>query len=177
MQFLGEAKSREVRHSLPTLEKFPFSWEDPGEGDIYYWYYNTQAFFQEGGAVWDRWNNQFKKPLMAAQTVISKEASGYADHKGNPKEIGYWEGKDIVGHSSGNDPILGTLLATLMLEVYYRYLPTFQQIPEEEIQEELGGEDDIEIEIVSSPEFVPVEKKAHKVAIDNGDDLEIELNV
>jgi hypothetical protein len=35
-----------------------------------------------------------------------------------------------------------------MLEVYYRYLPTFQQVPDEEIKKELGDENDLKIEIV-----------------------------
>jgi hypothetical protein len=178
MQFLGEAKSKEVRNTLPTLEKFPFSWEEPGKGKIYYWYYNTQAFFQEGGAVWDNWNNQFKQPLMKAQTVIGKEASGYVDHKGNPQEIGFWDADEhLTGHNQGNNPVFSTILCTLMLEVYYRYLPTFQQIPEQEIKEELGGDDDIEIEIVSTPDFAPEAKKDQRLAHEESDDLEIELNV
>jgi hypothetical protein len=43
-----------------------------------------------------------------------------------------------------------TILCTLMLEVYYRYLPTFQQVPEEEIEQELGDEEDLVIEIVQT---------------------------
>jgi hypothetical protein len=33
-----------------------------------------------------------------------------------------------------------------MLEVYYRYLPTFMVVPEEKIEEEIGDEDDIGID-------------------------------
>jgi len=150
LQFLGEAKSKEVRNTLPNLQqKFPFDWENPkGGSPVYYWYYITQAFFQEGGAMWDTWNAQFKNPLMKAQNIVAKDASGYVNHKGEPKAIGSWVSPGKSEHNGGNGEVMDTILCTLMLEVYYRYLPTFQQIPEEEIQQELGNDDDLEIEIV-----------------------------
>ncbi len=148
MQFLGEAKSKEVRNTLPQMQKnFPFNWENPNGGSpVYFWYYNTQAFFQEGGAVWDAWNNQFSVPLTKVQKVVGKEASGYVDHKGQPQEIGHWEPVK-PGHGAVNTE-MNTIFCTLMLEVYYRYLPTFNVIPEQEIQKEIGTKDDIVIEIV-----------------------------
>ncbi len=152
MQFLGEAKSKEVRNTLPMIaQNFAFDWETP---KVYYWYYNTQAFFQEGGAVWDNWNKQFQTPLTNAQKVIGKDASGYVDHKGQPHEIGSWN--SAAGHSGGNGEVMDTILCTLMLEVFYRYLPTFQQIPAEEIEKEIDTKDDIEIEIVERPGLTPL---------------------
>jgi len=152
MQFLGEAKSKEVRNTLPSLQQnFPFDWENPkGASPVYYWYYITQAFFQEGGAVWDAWNAQFSVPLTKVQNVVGKDASGYVDHKGQPQEIGSWISPGKSEHNGGNGEVMDTILCTLMLEVYYRYLPTFQQIPEDEIQKELGTKGDIEIEIVEA---------------------------
>jgi len=150
LQFLGEAKSKEVKSSIPTLEKYPFSWGKDenvsGKVDIYYWYYNTQACFQEGGAVWDSWNKQYSFALVKEQTITKKDASGYVDHKGEPQDIGWWEGCPLH-HSSGNSPVMDTVLCTLMLEVYYRYLPTFQAIPDQEIKNALESDKDIPIEI------------------------------
>jgi len=158
MQFLGEAKSKEVRNTIPALQQnFPFDWANPkGGSPIYYWYYITQAYFQEGGAAWDGWNKQFQAPLTAAQKVIGKDASGYVDHKGQPQEIGSWTSPAKGEHTSGNGEVMDTILCTLMLEVFYRYLPTFQQIPEQEIQKEIGTKDDIQIEIVERPGLVPM---------------------
>jgi hypothetical protein len=151
MQFLGQARSREVRGALPQMMKsFPFDWENPnGRSPVYYWYYNTQAAFQEGGAVWDSWNKQYQMPLTNAQKVIGKEASGYVDHKGQPQAIGSWNSPGKTELTGGNGEVMDTILCTLMLEVYYRYLPTFKQIPAEEIETELGtGTDELEIRIV-----------------------------
>ncbi|MFU8781398.1 MAG: prenyltransferase/squalene oxidase repeat-containing protein, partial [Kiritimatiellia bacterium] len=152
LQFLGDAKSNEVRRGLAGLASYPFDWENPAAGSIvYYWYYNTQAYFQEGGKMWDDWNAQFSRPLAAVQNVISKEASGYVDHKGVPHEIGFWVSPAPREHTGGNGEVMDTILCTLMLEVYYRYLPTFQQIPQEVIEQELGGdEDDLVIRIVQT---------------------------
>jgi hypothetical protein len=151
MQFLGEAKSKEVRNTLAGLNRWPFDWE---KAHIYYWYYITQAYFQEGGKMWDDWNNQFSHALIKVQEVIGKDASGYVDHKQQPQEIGSWESKGGAGHTGGNARVMDTILCTLMLEVYYRYLPTFQQVPDEEIKKELGDENDLKIEIVER-ETVP----------------------
>jgi len=151
LQFLGEAKAPEVKMGFLGMERFPFNWQEPPPGSVvYYWYYNTQAYFQEGGTAWDQWNEQFSRPLATAQNVISKEESGYVDHKGVPHETGFWVSPAPKEHTGGNGQVMDTLLCTLMLEVYYRYLPTFQQVPAEEIQQELGDEDDLVIEIVQA---------------------------
>ena len=155
LQFLDEGRSREARMGLAHLAEYPFNWENPRENSpnnrspVYYWYYNTQAYFQEGGAVWDRWNEQFSRPLVSVQNVISKEDSGYVDHKGQPQEIGFWE-MEHARRYNGDEELFVTILSTLMLEVYYRYLPTFQQVSEEEIEQELGDEEDLIIEIVQT---------------------------
>ncbi len=149
MQFLGEAKSREVRNTLAGLHRWAFNWETPPAGSIvYYWYYITQAYFQEGGAMWDDWNKQFSHGLVKVQEVIAKDQSGYVDHKGQPQEIGSWTSPAANEHTGGNGKVMDTILCTLMLEVYYRYLPTFQQVPQQDIKEELGDEEDLQIDIV-----------------------------
>jgi prenyltransferase beta subunit len=152
MQFLGQGGARETKLGLAGMDRWAFNWQEPPPGSIvYYWYYITQAYFQEGGETWTKWNNLFSRPLAAAQTVISKAESGYVDHKGVAHETGYWDSPAARESTGGNGRVMDTLLCTLMLEVYYRYLPTFQQIPQEEIQRELGGdEDDLVIRIVQT---------------------------
>jgi len=128
MQLVGEARSKEVRNTLPMIaQRFPFDWENPnGRSPLYYWYYNTQAFFHEGGAAWDDWNKQFSSGLVKAQTVTGNGTSGYVDHNGHPQELGYWTSPTPREHNGGNGEVMDTILCTLMLEVYYRYLPILQ---------------------------------------------------
>jgi len=149
MQFLGEAKSKEVRSALPMLQqKWAFNWDEPPAGSVvYYWYYITQVFFMEGGPAWESWNQQFSHGLTKAQDVIGKDASGYVDHEGHAQEIGSWTSPAKNEHNGGNGKVMDTILCTLMLEVYYRYLPNSMQIPEDVVNKDLGQEDDLTIEI------------------------------
>jgi muramoyltetrapeptide carboxypeptidase LdcA involved in peptidoglycan recycling len=80
--------------------------------------------FHVGGETWNKWNKMFSPELVRKQNVIAKEASGYTDHKGQPRSIGYWD--QYAGHGANEGEIFGTTLCTLQLEVYYRYLPTFK---------------------------------------------------
>ncbi len=149
LQFLGAANSAECKGGVAGLSDWEFNWEEPRAGSfLYYMYYVTQAKFQEGGATWDAWNKQFKPSLMKHQDITAKEASGYVDHFGKPQEIGTWKSPAKREHG---EPVMEHILCTLMLEVYYRYLPTFMQVPEEEeIEEEMGDDEDLEIEIVDN---------------------------
>ncbi len=170
LQFLGKPNDPMIRKGFRNLEeKYAFNWEDPPRGSIvYYWYYNTQAYFQVGGQMWDNWNKQFSHGLVEQQEIQSKEESGYVDHKGRPQETGFWTSPAEREHNAGNDEVMDTMLCTLMLEVYYRYLPTFQQVPEEEIEEELGSEDDLVIEIVStSPARLAPERQERQLVAYN----------
>jgi len=143
LQFLGASKTRECKGGLAGLSKWEFNWAKPKAGSfLYYMYYTTQAKFQEGGNSWKHWNNQFSPSLMKNQIVIGKDVSGYVDHNGVAQAIGSWKTPAKKEHLGGN-PIMGTILCTLMLEVYYRYLPTFMVVPEEEhIEDEIGDDDD-----------------------------------
>jgi hypothetical protein len=76
---------------------------------LYYWYYGTVASFQMGGTHWQRWNASLRDPLIAHQRREG-HAAGSWDPAGDP-----W------GEEGGR--IYTTALATLCLEVYYRFLP------------------------------------------------------
>ncbi|MCI0588033.1 MAG: hypothetical protein L0323_14470 [Planctomycetes bacterium] len=79
-----------------------------GEGNIYFWYYGTLAFFQRGGALWNEWNEAMKATLLPAQ-----EADGS------------WTPIDPYARIAGDDSAdrsYTTAVCVLMLEVYYRYV-------------------------------------------------------
>ena len=136
LQLLGEGKSSQVKAGLESLKApsaFWCAWNGgppkakkkaiPGWA-LYQWYYQTQAFFQGysgRGSTWQKWNKMFKKELIKRQ-----------------KRDGRWESPSFEyplgrsAHSEGNhfegidQPVWSTALCSLMMEVYYRYLPTFK---------------------------------------------------
>ncbi len=149
LQFLGHGNDPEVQNALAFLNQAKVSW-DVAEIDgkhkqdpLYYWYYATQAKFQAGGGHWTSWNAQFSPVLVKNQTVVGKAQSGYVDHEGTPHDIGSWPlgvpGTSV--HGGTQNGVFPTVLCTLMLEVYYRYLPTFK-VPDEVAAPETNIEDD-----------------------------------
>lgn len=85
----------------------------PGEGnvDFYYWYYGTLALFQRQGEPWKAWNTALQEQLLDRQS-------------GSGEFAGSWDPDKVWGSHGGR--IYSTALATLCLEVYYRYLPVYQ---------------------------------------------------
>jgi hypothetical protein len=83
--------------------------------DEYFWYYGTLAMFQHGGEPWDEWNTAQRDLIVSLQQTNGNLAGSW-----DPK--GKWAG--IGGR------IYSTALATLCLEVYYRYLPIYQSTQE-----------------------------------------------
>ena len=107
-QFLGvggpgpasdEAASYLLQHS-PDRDPF----------NLYYWYYATLAFYQHGGDAWERWNDRVRDQLVKTQT-----RGGHADGSWDP--VLCKDKHDVLGGR-----IYTTAVATLTLEVYYRYL-------------------------------------------------------
>jgi hypothetical protein len=88
--------------------------ERPGEGqaNYYYWYYGTVAMFQRQGDGWTKWNKSLQSELLARQ-------------RWDGGAVGSWDPDDQWGGYGGR--IYSTSLATLSLEVYYRYLPLHVQ--------------------------------------------------
>lgn len=84
--------------------------ELPGQGpaNFYYWYYATLALFPQQGPAWQRWNSALQGELLPRQ-----RRDGWA--------AGSWDPNDLWGGYGGR--VYSTALATLCLEVYYRYLP------------------------------------------------------
>ncbi len=82
------------------------------EQNLYYWYYGTLAMFQYGGEPWDDWNRRVRETLVATQ-----RSDGHA--------TGSWDPRPPWGDYGGR--IYSTVLSTLCLEVYYRFLPMYRQ--------------------------------------------------
>lgn len=103
MQIWGEGDSRAAKDGIDWVRKnSKFVWGDKSS-NLYYHYYNAQAMINEGGDVWDWYNDMFRDQLIEAQ-----------------KEDGSWSQR--MQHGPINDH-MATCLATLTLEVYYRFLP------------------------------------------------------
>jgi len=79
-----------------------------GQANYYYWYYATLAMFQRQGDDWRRWNAALQHVLLTRQRWDGTAA-------------GSFDPDDLWGGYGGR--VYSTALATLSLEVYYRYLP------------------------------------------------------
>ena len=129
MQLLGAPREAEVLKTMKFLEPCTFSFATPDQqpygagSQVYYWYYLTQAKFQHSPETFAAWNKLFS-PELCKQQLIDKNAIEGSD--GKMVDIGHWETPCKEEHSAGVTQ--DTCLCTLMLEVYYRYLPSFKKI-------------------------------------------------
>lgn len=122
MQLTGHAMDSEARAGIKALGNLNFRWTKsdvnlPNQDlrqvstwPIYAWYYITQAKFQQGGKDWISWNKQFAPTLCNTQNPDGSWCPAPAS-----QEAAY-------------GPVYSTALCTLMLQVYYRILPTYAPI-------------------------------------------------
>ena len=75
--------------------------------NLYYWYYGTLAMFQRGGKDWEEWNAAMRDLVISEQRTVGPLA-------------GSWDPRGVWGSYGGR--LYSTAIATLSLEVYYRYL-------------------------------------------------------
>jgi prenyltransferase beta subunit len=109
LQIWKNAKSEEAERGLQWIVQNEAVKTEWSKIDVYGWYYNAQACFQAtgvsgGSKYWKAWNKDFQ------QTVCSNQAPD-----------GHWPHGN---HFHGDTDIYRTTMAILMLEVYYRYMPT-----------------------------------------------------
>jgi hypothetical protein len=127
MQLLGAPQAMEVKNTLKYLDGCTFSFADwqkqpyGGSSPFYYWYYITQAKFQFSEDTFKQWNKIFS-PELCKQQII--EPNAIADADGKMQDIGHWESPSHGEHTGGL--VQDTCLCAMMLEVYYRFLPSFQ---------------------------------------------------
>ena len=83
---------------------------DKARTSFYFWYYGSLALYQHQGPVWEEWNQRLRQLLVSSQKQTGNE-------QGSWDPAGEWSGE------SGRAVV--TSMATLSLEVYYRYLPIY----------------------------------------------------
>ncbi|MDW8343510.1 MAG: terpene cyclase/mutase family protein [Verrucomicrobiae bacterium] len=116
LQLAGHGRDKRIEKCLDNIRKQTMNWKEDGGWTIYRWYYATLAMFQGGRTHWDYWNRIMRETLLKNQNsdgswdLPPKDAAG---------------GHSIKGMAAR---VYATTMATLMLEVYYRYLPMYQII-------------------------------------------------
>lgn len=83
----------------------------PHHKNLYYWYYGTLAMYHVGGPDWFEWNEAMKRTLVNSQVR-------------NGALAGSWDPDCLWGGYGGR--VYSTTMATLCLQVYYRYLPSLR---------------------------------------------------
>ena len=104
-QHKGAANSN-ARKGMKYIDKKSQFDYNAGPCNLYEHYYSSQAAINNGGKSWAQYNQMFRDQLLNAQN-----------------NDGSWPAPPQPGPAARNDPVYVTALATLMLEVYYRFLP------------------------------------------------------
>ena len=86
--------------------------EDPLRSNMYLNYYNAQVLHHIGGSGWKRWNRRMREHLIRTQAQEGHER-------------GSWFFQEAWSDRGGR--LYTTALSILTLEVYYRYLPIYQE--------------------------------------------------
>jgi hypothetical protein len=103
--YLGQGRDNaDLRAGIALIDK-----KGPYD-NLYYNYFATQVMKNWGGKEWDRWNERLRDDLI-----------GWQEKGGDAK--GSWTPRDRDDYSKAGGRLLTTSLATLTLEVYYRYKP------------------------------------------------------
>lgn len=109
-QYLGWKRDDPVhKKAIALLDK-----KGPNSDSLYYIYYATQAMRNYGGKQWEDWNADNREDLVRRQ-----ETEGDA--------AGSWPTRNRALEAKAGGRLFMTVLATLTLEVYYRYLPLYDE--------------------------------------------------
>jgi hypothetical protein len=88
---------------------------DEDRRDLYFWYYATQVMHNQPGTDWDVWNRRIRNLLVASQERSECATGSWDPQRPSPDPWGAQGGR-----------LMTTCLATLTLEVYYRYIPLYK---------------------------------------------------
>jgi hypothetical protein len=83
--------------------------------DLYAWYYHTQACLMFGGSAWTKWNRWFQDEICDVQNP-----------DGSWPKTGAVKPHGPEGADNKTGAVYRSTLCILMLEVFYRYMPTTQ---------------------------------------------------
>ena len=114
-QYLGAARS-----DASMVEGGHFLRANPPKWDArhsYSWYYATQVLYHLRGDDWAAWNGTLREMLVSAQVKDGPAAGSWHPHQPS---------SDKWGDAGGR--VYETAISLLMLEVYYRHLPLYQQL-------------------------------------------------
>ncbi len=148
LQLLGAGEKPAAKKALKWIKKnkrgtlLQCRWKGNQHFPLYAWYYQTQTLFQghKGkGQVWKKWNESMKKALLDNQQYNGSWLSPtLGSRKGFGENLSLFKNEDDLA-------IYCTSFCALMLQVYYRYLPTFvpvenakKQVSLIDINEDLG---------------------------------------
>ncbi|MFA6999304.1 MAG: hypothetical protein WC198_09105, partial [Victivallaceae bacterium] len=116
LYFLNAGNSAPAKRAEKLVDKIsPPKWHKSAKFPLYRWYYQTQAMFQAErgrGKRWDAWNDNLKAELIKAQ-----QSDGAWPMPGGDNSFRVKNKTDLTVYSSS--------LCALMLQVYYRYLPSY----------------------------------------------------
>jgi Domain of unknown function (DUF4139)/N-terminal domain of unknown function (DUF4140) len=116
-QTLGYGRTDEanIRNAKTIVANLP-RWRN-GQIDYRYLYLGTMGMFQLGGSYWKRWNRAVRDMLVDKQVRSGSNSGSWSP-------IGVCgAGGGLPG--SGASRVCSTALASMCLEVYYRYLPMY----------------------------------------------------
>jgi len=114
-QYLGVGRSDPSMSAggLYLRSKLP-EW---GDRHLYYWYYATQVMYHLQGQDWAAWNGKLRDMLVESQARDGPAAGSWDPQRPTPDKRGDRGGR-----------LYETTLSLLILEVYYRHLPLYQQL-------------------------------------------------
>ena len=139
LQLLGYGNHSATKSGLSYLKDADCNWKKPEQTPIYSWYYVSQAKFHQGGTHWTAWNNKF------APTLINNQSSDGSWTSPGHALTGDGVTREFRGESI-NSQVYATTLAALTLQVYYRFLPTYQPIETKAIDQKSA--EDVRVEIL-----------------------------
>ena len=166
---LGDGESKEAKRAMDWMQKHnangmkTCAWRYNTEVHkeypkafthaLYTWYYLTQVIFQDTkgkGGAWNRWNKAFSTAYVKEQNSDgswSTPAEKYGSHLDSNKVNAEWH--FVKEYSDEKDlKLYATTQNCLTLEVYYRYLPTYQlSKPAEKKASIVDGEEDLGLKI------------------------------
>lgn len=116
-QIWKSPSNRSARKAVKLMDReMKFNWKSP-DSDLYGHYYAVQCMINQGGKEWEKYNALFRDEVLNNQ-----------DDDGSYKPVGGGQKINAVAATFAGDGGHGrhyrTCLATLMLESYYRFLPS-----------------------------------------------------
>lgn len=100
---------------------------EPRNADLYYWYYASLSMLHMNNPLWKDWNVLTRESLIRMQQQDGPSA-------------GCWDGDSRWAQRGGR--VFSTAMATLTLEVYYRYLPLRKSVEPADRDPGAGQNDD-----------------------------------